>query len=342
MKGIKILVVFSILSLFSACEKVLMLNDLPGTATNTFGYLWQKVDEQYSMFDVKRVDWVAVYDSLRPLVYDGMDNDSLFSVCARMLNVLRDGHVNLYSAYDVSRSDSIYYNFYRESDFDADAVVLNYLGINYHQTGGVAHNSLCDGRVIYARYGSFSSGVSVGQLRYIINAYPKAEGMILDIRGNGGGSLENVVHLLSIMPSNGQHLYDSQIRSGRGHDDFGPLQPTYAPIVSENSMFNKPVIVLVDKGCYSAASVFAICTQAYDNITLMGDTTSGGLGLPLTGVLPNGWQYRFPVTRTIALDGQNYENGVPPDVYLRLDKQMLHDEGRDNVIDSACARILSR
>lgn len=327
--------------LCTSCEKVLMMDDIAPTATNTFEYLWQRVDSQYSMFDVKGVDWDAVYDTFRPQVYDDMSYDSLYSVCASMLSMLNDGHVNLYTSYDVARADTLYRDFYACSGIDINLVVLHYLGTRYHMTGGMAHSALCDGRVIYMNYGSFSNGITVSQLRHIVSLYPRAEGMVLDIRGNGGGNVANIDRILHLMPSHGQQLYSSQIKSGAGHDDFGPLQPTFAPVVVDTEAFMLPVVVLIDKGCFSAASAFAVCTQAYENMTLMGDSTSGGLGLPAMGALPNGWLYRLPVTRTIALDGKNYENGVPPDVYVPFDRAMAA-MGRDNIIDSACALILKK
>ncbi len=321
------------------CEKAFMYKG-EADAVKTFDYLWQRVDEQYSMFDVKGVDWQRVYDTLRPLVHEGMGEDSLFAVCAASLNCLNDGHVNLYSPHDASRSDSVHRRFYAQSGIDVDVVVLNYLGVGYHSTGGLAHTPLCDGRVIYAFYGSFSNTVSVSGLRHIIKSYPDAKGMIIDMRGNGGGNLSNIDRLLSVMPSNGQVLYTSQIKNGRAHDAFSPAVPTYAP-VNSGEAFQLPVLVLVDRGCFSATSTFAIATQAYDNIRLMGDTTGGGLGLPTMGTLPNGWLYRFSITRTLALDGKNYENGVPPDILLPFDRRKSQTEGRDNIIDSACAIILS-
>ena len=337
-----ILILGSLMS-FTSCEKMLMVDDISATPTNTFGYLWKKFDQQYAMFDVKGVDWNAMYDSLYPLVSDSMDADSLFSVCATLLNSLHDGHVNLYGNYDVSRSDSIQYNFYAQSDIDVNTVVLNYMGLNYHVAGGLAHSGLCGDSVIYIRYGSFSNAIGLGQLRHLLRSYPHAQGMIFDIRGNGGGNIQNIHRFLSLMPSHGQPLYTTQIKSGPGPDDFTPLQTTYATLVADGDtdIFTKPVIVLIDRGCFSAASSFAICTQAYDNITLMGDTTSGGLGLPSMGVLPNGWRYRITVTRTFALDGGNYENGVPPDIPLRLDWEKVRLQGRDNIIDSACTLLLN-
>ena len=51
--------------------------------------------------------------------------------------------------------------------------------------------------------------------------------------------------------------------------------------------------------------------------------------------------YRYPVTRTFALDGKNYENGVPPDIYCPFDRQAAQTLGRDNIIETACQLILN-
>ena len=342
MNKVSLILLLTIVLTFGSCERMLMNDDMPATAPNTFDYLWQRFDQQYSLFDVKGVDWQAVYDSLRPRVYSGMTPDSLFAVCAAMLGTLADGHVNLYAGFDVSRADSLYYRFYTQRGIDVNTVVLNYLGMDYHSTGGMAHTGLCNDSVIYIYYGSFGSTVSVSLFRRIIQSYPNAKGMVLDLRGNGGGTLSNVINILSQMPSHGQQLYSSQIKAGPAHNDFTPLVATYAPdCSSDTTIFTRPVVVLIDRGCFSATSVFAICTQAYDNMVLMGDTTSGGLGLPSMGYLPNGWRYRLPVTRTVALDGNNYENGVPPDILISFDLHRAQTMGRDNIIDSACSYILN-
>ena len=117
--------------------------------------------------------------------------------------------------------------------------------------------------------------------------------------------------------------------------------PSFAPR-NTGDVYSNPVLVLTDRGCFSAASTFAVATLAYDNIRLMGDTTGGGMGLPAMGALPNGWRYRLSVTRTLALDGRNYENGVPPDILLKFNPQTAATLGRDNIIDSACAIIQLR
>ena len=85
--------------------------------------------------------------------------------------------------------------------------------------------------------------------------------------------------------------------------------------------------------------MFALCCLSYPNITLLGDTTGGGLGLPAMGYLANGWRFRLPVTRILAPDGTNYENGVPPHHVVTFDRQSALDNLKDNLIDSACTLI---
>ena len=343
MKKAYILLIGLTAALLTSCENLFMDDPIASDPVSTFDYLWDKVDQQYAFFDLKGVDWDSVRQVYRPKVYEDMTDDSLFSVCAAMLNTLRDGHTNLISNFDVSRNDTVYYKMVAEKNINNEVVTLNYLTIGYHTTGGFAHNAIRNGEVAYIRYSSFENSVTNDALSYLLNRYKDCKGMILDLRQNGGGVVDNVRMLLSIFENQGQLLYRSQIKSGPGHDDFTDWASVYADTSYENINYHytKPFAVLIDRGSYSATSFFAICTMAYDNIKLFGDYSGGGLGLPNGGELPNGWTYRFSITRTIAIDGGNYENGVPPDVRVILDPDCTA-QGIDNVIETAADWILSK
>lgn len=331
------------LLVFTSCERAFMEQDEPNNPVNVFDYLWNQVDQNYTFFDVKGIDWDSIREVYRPMVNDDMTNDSLFRVCAAMLNTLRDGHTNLVSGFDVSHNDSVYYKMYAEKNINTEVVLLNYLTVNHHTTGSFTHNAIRDGKVAYLRYSSFSNSVNGSVLKYLVNYYKSCDGMILDLRQNGGGSMSNVSNLLSIFDNHKQLLYQSQVKSGPGHDAFKDAEMVYAAdssLLGKNP-YTKPVAVLVDRGSYSATSFFAVCTKAFDNVKLFGDYTGGGLGIPNGGMLPNGWVYRFSVTRTLANDGQNYENGVPPDVHVLLDSDCTA-QGIDNVIETAADWILMR
>ncbi len=328
----------------ASCERAFMNDAEPSNPVNVFDYLWNKVDQQYSFFDIKGVDWDSVYEVYRPKVYDDMDSDSLFAVCAAILNTLKDGHTNLFSEFDVSHNDSVYYKMYAEKNIDANVVMLNYLTVNYHTTGSLIHNAIRNGEVAYIRYSSFMDNIVDQDLEYLTNRYKDCKGLILDLRQNGGGNIENIRILLNMFDNHGQPLYYTQIKSGPEHDAFTDLTTVYADSIYYSDVFTesaytKPVAVLIDRGSYSATSFFAICTQGYDNVKLFGDYSGGGLGLPNGGALPNGWTYRFSITRTFALDGGNYENGVPPDVRVLIDPETTA-QGIDNVIEAAADWIM--
>jgi hypothetical protein len=325
---------------FASCERAFMEQDEPKNPVNVFEYLWNQVDQNYTFFDVKGIDWDSVREVYRPKVDDDMGRDSLFRVCAAMLNTLRDGHTNLISGFDVSHNDSVYYKMYAEKNIDEEVVFLNYLTVNHHTTGSFTHNAIRDGKVAYLRYSSFSNDINESVLKYLVNYYKSCNGIILDLRQNGGGSLSNVSELLGIFDNHKQLLYQTQVKSGPEHDAFKDAETVYAADSSVlDNPYTKPVAVLIDRGSFSATSFFAICTMAYDNIKLFGDYSGGGLGIPNGGMLPNGWVYRFSATRTLANDGNNYENGVPPDVQVILDPACTA-QGIDNVIEVAADWIM--
>ena len=340
-KAYILLLCWSALS-FTSCEKAFMDSPVSSDAESTFDYLWNKVDQQYAFFDIKGVNWDDVYRRYHYRVINGMNEEVLFDVCAEMLNTLQDGHTNLISDFNVSRNDSVYYKMVAEKNINTDVVLLNYLTLGYHSTGGFAHNSLRNGQMAYLRLSTFENAIDDATLQYLVDHYKNCKGMILDLRQNGGGLVSNVREMLSIFDNHGQPLYQTQIKSGPGHDDFTELTTVYADTTCLlDKPYRKPVAVLIDRGSYSATSFFSICTKAYNNILLFGDYTGGGLGLPNGGELPNGWTYRFSITRTIANDGGNYENGVPPDVRVLLDPDCTA-QGIDNVIETAADWILSK
>ncbi len=329
------IIIFAAISFYS-CEKIAFEKKTETDPITTFNYLWNEVNTKYAFLEYKNIDWDSIYVIYRPMVGSDISDDSLFNIMGQMLNELRDGHVNLFSQFDISRYDI---TLLGPENINSRIVKENYLKTDYQTTGSFIHNFIRDKKIGYIIYPSFSNSLITDfELDYLIDKYAETEGLIIDIRQNGGGYVSNVFKLLSIFTFTDVKAYETQVKTAPGQDCFSVLEEVFIKSEDRKKYAGK-VAVLTDRGSYSASSFFSVCTYAYDNVFLVGDTTGGGLGLPNGGQLPNGWTYRFSITRTIAVDGGNYENGVPPDYTVILDDN-ADQTGIDNVIEFAADKLL--
>ena len=325
-----------VLGLFSlvACEKVLFEPDLASSDPYAnFDYLWSELDARYSYFELKNIDWEAVRVEYRSRISAGMSEEELFDVIADLLNELRDDHSNLFSPFNVSR-----YNIELQHpvNFNARTVEEFYLPEG-RITGPFFHDFIADGEVGYIRYGSFSSTIGAQSIAHVLDRYSETRGLVFDLRGNGGGSIVNVARLLERFTDEPVQAGWFITRNGPAHGDFGERQD-FSVTPADARRYTKPVMVLIDRGSYSATTMFAVAAKAFPNLTLVGDTTGGGGGLPNGGQLPNGWYYRFSVSQLLDLNGENHaEDGVVPDIVAAFD---WSDLTRDEIIDRAVEELI--
>ncbi|MGB3465233.1 MAG: S41 family peptidase [Cyclobacteriaceae bacterium] len=320
--------------LFISCNEIVLEPDLASSDPHeNFEYLWRECDEKYSFFELKNIDWDDVYSRYEPRISEGMSRLELFEVLGEMLKELEDDHTNLISRFNIS-----FFGVQNDGpdNFDFRIVTDNYLPRDYYISGPFSHDFIAGGEVGYVRFASFTGGVNEFNLSFILSRYADTKGLILDMRENGGGVVSDVYDLLSHFVDKPTVIFQSRIKNGPGRNDFSELESAIvAPSGGVN--YTGKTIVLVDRGTYSAGSFTALAAKEIPNLILMGDTTGGGLGLPNGGQLPNGWTYRFSVTQTLDLVGNNFENGVPPDIYAILDKE---DTSKDEVIDRAIEELL--
>lgn len=318
---------------FTSCEKILFKKDRGSVdPIENFDYLWEEVDKKYSYFELKNVDWNQVRATYRPLLSENSSEEELFNVMASMLNELRDDHTNLITPFNVSK-----YNVSLNGPKNYRVRTIDEFYIpNAWQTGAFKHDFLHNGEVGYIRYASFMSNFSNSQMNLILERYKDTKGIILDLRENGGGSIFNVPALLGRFVEGKTHVGYSITRNGPNHNDFSEKEDFYIT-PSSGIKYTKPVIVLIDRGSYSATTLFALAAKALPQMTLVGDATGGGGGLPNGGQLPNGWTYRFSVSQILDLQGNNYaEEGVPADIEVAFD---WSDLTKDEILDRAIEEI---
>ena len=103
----------------------------------------------------------------------------------------------------------------------------------------------------------------------------------------------------------------------------------------------RPVVVLTNRHSYSATNDFVNKMKLLDQVTIMGDRTGGGSGLPFNSELPNGWTVRFSASPMLNADKQHTESGIDPDIKLDMRMEDM-EKGKDTIIEEAIRYIVSK
>ncbi len=315
-----------------SCVREEVADDTP---RGNFESFWETLDERYCFFSYKKVeyglDWAAVREKYSPAVTDGMSDRQLFEVLAAMMAELRDGHANLYASHDVARYGSWY------DDYPAnysDTLTRRYLGRaeDYCTTSGLSYRVL-DDNIGYVRCASFSSGFGDGNLQEMMRGLALCDGLIVDVRSNGGGLLTSAEKLASLFVNEEQTAAYMCHKTGTGHDDFSsPEAVTLKPFTGLR--WQKGVAVLTNRRTYSAANSFVMYLKGLPRVTVVGDRTGGGAGMPFTAELPNGWSMRFSACPMYDRSMQLTEMGIDPDVAAALTDDDFA-RGEDTIIETA-------
>ncbi len=325
------LILFALfLPLFAACVNEEQFEDTP---QGNFETLWRIIDERYCFLDYKQheigLDWQQTHDKYRGRISGDMKRNQLFEVLAEMLGELHDGHVNLSAPHDLARNWSWFENYPTNL---SDSLLRRYMGTNYKISSGLKYRIL-DDNIGYIRYESFTNGIGDGNLDEVLMHMILCQGIIIDIRGNGGGNLTNA-ELLAARFCNEKTLVGYiQHKTGKGHSEFSPMEPIYLE-PSAGIRWQKPVCVLTNRNVYSAANEFTAYMKAMPNTKVIGDHTGGGAGLPFSDLLPNGWIVRFSAVPTYDANKNPIEFGIAPDYNIQMTDADFQ-QGKDTIIEFA-------
>jgi hypothetical protein len=316
--------------MLSACHSV---DDWDNDAVSNFDALWTALDQHYCFFEQKGIDWDEVYSRYRPQVTDGMSSRDLFNVCAEMLDELQDGHVNLISYFNTS--------YYRKwwsdypQNYDQRIVEQNYLNYEFSTVGVLKYYALPE-QVGYMRYSTFSTAIGESTLDAALLSLKECSGLIIDIRDNGGGDMDNVETLVSRFLEEPICAGYISHKTGPGHSDFSEPYAYYYEPAYKHVRWLRKVVVLVNRSTFSAANNFVSIMKTLPRVTIVGAHTGGGSGMPYSYELPCGWSVRFSACSVLDPNGESTENGVSPSEGCEMDMDAAAAlEGRDTILDFA-------
>ena len=272
MKQLRHLLYISLLALLVSCHSQ---EEFDNNAVGNFDALWTAIDENYCFFDFKSIDWNEVGNRYRAKVTNEMTQQELFSLCSEMIKELKDGHTNLISSWDVS-----YYRYWDQypQNYDQRVVEEKYLNFNYKTCSGIKY-AIMSNNFGYMYYGSFAAGIGEGNLDYVLYELASSDGLIIDVRDNGGGLLTNVETLVARFIDKRTYAGAILHKTGPGHHDFSePYDYYFEPAKDNRIRYIKPIVILTNRSSYSATNNFVSIMKYRDNVRIVGDSTGGGCG----------------------------------------------------------------
>ncbi|MGB1271908.1 MAG: carboxy terminal-processing peptidase, partial [Endozoicomonas sp.] len=132
----------------------------------------------------------------------------------------------------------------------------------------------------------------------------KIDGLIVDLRGNGGGSLQEANELTGLFIDKGPTVV---VRNSRGRsekqEDPDPEQ-----------LYDGPMVVMVDRLSASASEIFAGAMQDYGRAIILGSQSYGKGTVQSIQPLNHG-QLKLTLAKFYRVSGQSTQNrGVLPDI----------------------------
>ncbi len=156
------------------------------------------------------------------------------------------------------------------------------------------------------------------------------KGIILDLRDNPGGLLDEAVRIISKFVPEGETVVWEEMKEGQ-------REPIYA--IGGNFLDNLPVVVLINEGSASASEILAGALKDIKNSTLVGKKSFGKGSVQQLEELSDGSSLKITIARWLTPKGNSInEKGIEPDIEVELTKEDF-ENNRDPQLERAIEEL---
>ncbi len=166
-----------------------------------------------------------------------------------------------------------------------------------------------DDRIGYIRLSSFMGRNTGMEFQDLMLKYKDKDGIIVDIRGNTGGLLNNAVHIANLFLDN--EIIVSTV------DRYGYKDTSKS---TKKCFSTQPLVVLINKGSASASEIMSGALKDNNRAILVGENTFGkGLVQEVKSLSPFGSGLNITVQKYLSPNGTDInKKGIAPDIEVKL------------------------
>lgn len=269
-----------------------------------FDQAWNLVAERYWDLESLGVDWEAIGNSYRNEALAASDEAEFFEVLERLYQELGDDHSLFVPP---ARVDEIRQSY-------GNLPCLAVLGARTQQqdrAGNVEYRLI--GEVGYIRLPDLASTGSAGNVRLAVRELEAAgaRSLVLDLRGNPGGRLVEMMQAAAIFTRGFLWRVLTNWSLPLPYPALGNVETEL------------PLAVLVDGQVNSAAEGLAGALQRQGRAVIIGETTAGNVEAVLPFCLRDGSQAWIATGVLAPLSGPTWEGrGVEPDVATSAERAL--------------------
>lgn len=339
--------------------------------SQAFESFWNGVNYNYAFWSIDPTDWDAVYVKYKP-EFEALDESDLegeeesraaYNMFEELSSTLIDLHMLVVFKQGEGYMFRPGYGKVKERSYFHENNILSYLArilpkmkdenrLTEYKTGNegefTAISGIIDGNIVYFYFSSFELSDHYGEpanedgiaavlenYYYLLDNHQDIKGVVIDVRGNGGGSLSDLDLVLGRFVQDDHVIGYTRYKNGMGRLDYTPWAPAMLHPKGYNRKLNVPIVALADLHSASMAEMTTMSILSMPNGCFVGERTMGANGplIPTNdgfeSFYSGSWENSAMFVRTSTcmmkdVNGVNHEGvGVSPTIEVLQDVDQL-------------------